>query len=193
MYLTDARELGKMAQHICVDIVNRTFQAEGEGVHQRNYRIPDNYDIRISDLKEVIGVASVHLNVASKHEWWEFRHNSHDEPDEFTTSRFTLIHCGVVNFGGAYIQWTCNAEGKHDRRGFHGDTEDWLGGIIDNQQMESVAYEMSSTEEFGREDGYTPLWPWLIRVLDDETGALVQARQRAEWSKPSRWTAIPLN
>lgn len=177
---------------IVVDLINRSFTVN-HGESAQSFAIPEGYDIRVSDLKEIMGSATSWTK-AKRDQWWLFQHDRSLERDEFTTSRFRLVDARETQLSSCYVEWTCNAEGYDEAHGYRGDGDrDWLGGAITDQPLDGLSYDLAYVEERAEEDGYTLTGPWLIRVLDDETGALVQARRPASWKKPPRWRAIPVN
>jgi len=175
-----------------VDVKTRTFCIV-HGSDQRNYGIPDGYDMRVSDLEEIVNVANSIVG-ADREDWWEVSHTYKKEPKRFKCYNFSLHYVGKRDSPSCFVQWECNSEGyqrSHGIRGFELG-EDRLGGIITDQQMDELFYNVANTEERAMEDGYVLEIPWLLRVLDDETGALVQMRVSASWNKPPRWKAVPL-
>lgn len=177
---------------IVISLPKRSFTVEHDKVSRR-FGIPEGYDIRVTDLKEIIGTA-VSLTGVDPGHWWEFHHDRDAERDKFTTSQFTLRHAGQREIAGCYIEWNCDAEGHERGTGYRGDgDDDRLGGSINDQQMSHLSCDLAFVEERAMEEGYALKDGWLMRVLDDETGALVQARVPASWSQPPRWKAIPLS
>lgn len=181
-----------MSTSIFVDLVNRHFTVN-HGESTQNFAIPEGYDIRVSDLKEIVGSSTSWAKV-QQDQWWLFQHDRSLERNEFTTSRFSLVDTQQAQLSSCYVEWTCNADGHDDGHGYRGDGEsDWLGGAITDQPLHGLSHDLTYVEERAAEEGYTLEGPWLVRVLDDETGALVQARRPASWKKPPRWKAIPVN
>lgn len=94
------------------------------------------------------------------------------------------------------MEWECDSEGYERGRGLRGidEREDRLGGIITEQQLDGMSYSLANNEEYAMEEGYTLEGKWFVRVIDDdEADVLVQARIRASWTKPLRWSAVPLS
>jgi hypothetical protein len=183
-----------MTLSISVDLAKRSFAVETSPTSHR-FGIPEGYDIHVTDLKEIVETAAALGQVDPSH-WWEFYHDRRVERDEFTTSRFTLVYAGDQNISGCYIEWNCDAEGHERGCGYRGTGagEDRLGGIVTDQLMDGISYKLANQEQDARKEGYALEGRWLIRILEDaETDVLVQARIPASWSKPARWTAIPLN
>lgn len=183
-----------MTLSISVDLTKRLFTVK-TGQASPGFGIPEGYDIRVTDLKEIVETAAVLGRVDPGH-WWEFYHDRRAERDKFTTSRFTLVYAEDRDIGGCYVEWNCDAEGHERGCGYRetGAGEDRLGGIITDQPMDGISYSLANYEQFAMEKGYVLEGRWLIRVLEDaETGVLVQARIPTSWSKPARWTAVPLN
>jgi hypothetical protein len=177
---------------IDVDLPGRIFSVKSDGTSQR-FKIPDGYDIRISDMKQIIETASIAIEVQADH-WWKLYHDRAAERDRFTTTKFSLTYAGEIDFGGCYIEWMCDAEGYDRGYGYRGDgVEDTLGGIITDQPMDGLSYSLANNEEYAVEEGYSLDGNWYLRILKDvDTDALVQARISARWSKPLRWTATPI-
>jgi hypothetical protein len=69
-----------MRSSVTVDLHSRSFLISHRGVEQR-FGIPDSYDIRTSDLKEILGVAHSIVGSEPNH-WWEL-HAEH--PDRRAT------------------------------------------------------------------------------------------------------------
>jgi hypothetical protein len=180
-----------MSSSITVDLQSRSFSMCHQGVEHR-FGIPEGYDIRTSDLKEMLEVA--HSIVGSEPEhWWEVHHSYKKAQGQYRCYRFTLKFIGEHSLFDCFVQWECDAEGYERGHGFRGQDlgEDWLGGIITDQRMESFLYKVACDEEDAMENGYVLEGRWLLRVIDDETGALVQMRIPASWTKPPSWTAVP--
>ncbi|MCA1600535.1 MAG: hypothetical protein LC776_02435 [Acidobacteria bacterium] len=181
-----------MTVKIDVDLSRRVFTVDSGRSNQR-FKIPEGYDIRVSDMKQIVETVASFVRVDPRH-WWEFHHDRQAERNRYKTSRFNLVHVGARDFGQCYVEWMCDAEGYERGYGYRGnDAEDWLGGIITDQEMDGLSYSLANNEEHAIENGYSLKGYWHVRVLeDDETDALVQARVSASWSKPTRWTAIPV-
>ncbi|MCE6995404.1 hypothetical protein LZG04_11375 [Saccharothrix sp. S26] len=182
----------KRNPRIDLDLPNRVFSVRF-GQSAQRFSIPDAYDILVSDMKQIFETAEAVTGVESQH-WWGFHHNRRAERDRFTTSRFSLTYAGDLEFGDCYVEWLSDSEGYQRGNGYRGDgSEDTLGGIITDQQMNSISYDLANNEEYAISDGYSLIGDWYIRVLQDEdVDVLVQARISALWTKPRRWTAVPL-
>jgi hypothetical protein len=178
---------------IDVDLPERTFSARS-GQHRQRFKIPDGYEIRVSDMKQIIETAAAAIGVKSEH-WWRFYHDRSTERDRFTTTRFNLTYAGEIDFAGCYVEWMCDAEGYERGYGYRGNgTTDNLGGVITDQPMDGLSYSLANNEDYAIEEGYTLVDNWYMRVLKDlKTDVLVQARISARWSKPVRWSATPLD
>lgn len=189
------QQLDETQQTLCVDVnlPGRTFTANS-GRSIKRFKIPDGYDIRVSDMKQIIDTAAAALDVKSQH-WWKLHHDRNAERDRFTTTNFTLTYAGEIDFGGCYVEWMCDAEGYERGYGYRGNgSEDTLGGIITDQPMDGISYSLANNEEYAVEEGYSLNGNWYLRVLKDaDTDVLVQARISARWSKPLRWTATQVS
>lgn len=182
-----------MIIRIDINLPKRLFTVGSEQATQR-YKIPEGYDILISDLRQIVETSATFAQVDPRH-WWELHHDRQAERNRHTTSKFYLVYIGAQVFGECYVEWTCDAEGREEGRGYRGNgDEDYLGGAITDQEMDRLSSNLAYTEEVAVEKGYSLKGPWYIRALEDEeTEALVQARVSASWNKPKRWTAVPLN
>ena len=58
--------------------------------------------------------------------------------------------------------------------------------------MDELFSIIAHIEERAMEEGYVLENRWFVRVLDHETGALVQMRIAASWNRPPRWKAVRL-
>ena len=182
-----------MKSSIDVDLRSRTFTIAHNGVDHR-FLIPEGYDVRTSDWKEILDTA--HPIVGSTPEqWWTLLHTYKKEPGQFRCYNFRLEHVGERDFSGCHVQWECDAEGYERGHGFRGDGDDgeWLGGIITDQQMDYFLYKVACDEEAAMENGYVLEGRWFLRAIEDETGALVQMKIPASWTKPPRWKAISIS
>jgi hypothetical protein len=182
-----------MPLQIHVDLPKRVFAVHHGGLPQR-FGIPDGYDVRVTDLKQMIDAAAEIGRVESDR-WWEFTHNQKAERSKYNTTRFTLTYVGEKEFGACYVEWECDSKGYERGRGLRGisDQEDRLGGIITSQQLDGISYSLANNEKSAMEEGYALEGGPFMRVIDDdEADVLVQARIRASWSKPRRWSAVPL-
>jgi hypothetical protein len=179
---------GIVPESISVDLQARTFCIT-RGSSQEKYGIPEEWDIRVSDLKEILQVAR-----ADQEDWWEVFHNYKKESKHYKHYNFELRHAGTINFAPCYVQWECNAEGSQRAYGFRGFEleEDHLSGISMGQQMDELLYLIALAEEKAMKEGYVLENRWFVRVLEHETGALVQMRIAASWNKPPRWKAVRL-
>jgi hypothetical protein len=177
-----------MTASISVDLQARTFGLT-RGRSQEKFGIPDEWDIRVSDLKAILQVADVDSN-----DWWEVIHNYKKEPKRDKHHNFELRHVGPNNFGHCFAQWECDAEGSQRAYGIRGFElgEDHLSGLSMGQPMDELSSIIAHIEERAMEEGYVLENRWFVRVLDHETGALVQMRIAASWNRPPRWKAVRL-
>jgi hypothetical protein len=181
-----------MTASISVDLKARRFCIAHRG-KQDEYGIEEGWDIRVSDLEEILRVARDAVD-ADREDWWEVFHTYKKEPKRVKHYSFELRHVGKQDFGGCYVEWECNAEGTQRAYGFRGFElgEDRLSGVSMGQEMDELFYLLALTEETAMKEGYVLENRWFVRVLDHETGALVQMRIAASWNKPPRWKAVRL-
>lgn len=86
-----------MVLRIHVDLPQRVFAVDQDGLLRR-FGIPDGYDVRITDLKQMIEAAAEIGRVNLDH-WWEFNHDQKVERSRYRTTRFELVYAGEKDFG----------------------------------------------------------------------------------------------
>ncbi|MFC7751717.1 hypothetical protein [Tsukamurella soli] len=146
-----------------------------------------------ADLAAIFGAALG--RPCDPHDWFEMRFDPTDVGDHPRWGnycrRLTFHYVGAwVEDGFGFIRYTYDDEKMMQVHGVEpsGDTT-FLGGIVNRRRLDGLVDDLATDLEHAVKEGFIPYGNWLVRAVPGrEQSVQMEARMRADYEKPPRWT-----